>query len=529
MSISVYIAALLLLSLWILYWIVQWIRRRSLDYLPGPSPTSWLIGNMDQILRPKEAGEAELMFTKNYGTAVYMKAPFGALQYILNTSGYNFPKAADRRLRQEIIVGRGILWAEGAHHARQRKIMSPAFSFSALRGFVPLFRTTARKAVMKIRKELGGDTKTVNMLSWMHRTTLDAIGEAGFGYKFEAVEKNRENKLAKVYEHFLPKTFMDISDISIAFEAFLGSIPSWLTSLITNIPVGRFKLLRDHRRIAAEIAREIIDKQTALYLSGKEGSKDIMSLLTRANLSEDPKTKLTHAELISQMTTLLFAGHDTTANATSWFLYEVAKRTDYQIILREEVKNAKEAAFNRGDAELSIADYDSMKYMLAAMKETLRYHPIVSHLSREAGKDDVIPLDIPQKTKNGETITSVPVSKGHYVLLSLAAYNRLPQVWGSDADQWRPERFLKDIKSTQKTTVGVIGNVSSFSSGLRSCIGWRFAVLEMQAILAELLENFEFSLPENVKIIPAFAGLRTPIVKGTKEKISELPLVVKPL
>ncbi|KIJ52314.1 hypothetical protein M422DRAFT_156793, partial [Sphaerobolus stellatus SS14] len=104
--------------------------------------------------------------------------------------------------------------------------------------------------------------------------------------------------------------------------------------------------------------------------------------------------------------------------------------------------------------------------------ETLHYHPIVSNLSREAGKDGVIPLDIPQKTKNGETITSVLVSKGQYVMLPLIAYNRLPQVWGSDADQWRPERFLEDIKSTQKTTVGVIGNVSSFSSGLRSCIGY---------------------------------------------------------
>jgi cytochrome P450 len=66
--------------------------------------------------------------------------------------------------------------------------------------------------------------------------------------------------------------------------------------------------------------------------------------------------------------TLFFAGHDTTANTTPWFLYEVAKRRDYQNILREEVKSLKEVALNRGDAELSIADYDSMKYMLAAMK-----------------------------------------------------------------------------------------------------------------------------------------------------------------
>ena len=108
-------------------------------------------------------------------------------------------------------------------------------------------------------------------------------------------------------------------------------------------------------------------------------------------------------------------------------------------------------AAQRGDRELTIADLDSMKYLVAVMKvhvyyyyyyyllffllpflsltfvtpqETLRYHPILSGVTRIAGHDDDIPLGVPQKTRSGEIINSVPVSKGQRVYLSFAGYNR---------------------------------------------------------------------------------------------------------
>jgi len=231
---------------------------------------------------------------------------------------------------------------------------------------------------------------------------------------------------------------------------------------------------------------------------------------------------------LTSASTLFLAGHDTTANTTDWILYELSRNLGYQNKIREEIKSTRAAAAERGDLELTIADLDSMKYTLAAMKETLRFHPIVANRIRIAARDDVIPLAIPQKTKTGETINSIPVSRGQRIMLSFIAYHRLKEVWGSDADQWRPERFIEGINGPVKATVGVMSNLVSFSSGLRSCIGWRFAVLEMQAILIELVENFEFSPPPgNVEIIGGAAGVMVPMVKGSAERRAILPLTIK--
>ena len=58
------------------------------------------------------------------------------------------------------------------------------------------------------------------------------------------------------------------------------------------------------------------------------------------------------------------------------------------------------------------------------LQEVLRYHPIVYHLVRTAGKDDVIPLSEPINTVNGEAVSEIPIGKGQSLMFSICAYNR---------------------------------------------------------------------------------------------------------
>lgn len=146
----------------------------------------------------------------------------------------------------------------------------------------------------------------------------------------------------------------------------------------------------------------------------------------------------------------------------------------------------------------------------------MRLHPILWHISRYAGKDDVIPLAQPIVTKSGKHISSIPVSKGTKVKLSLCAYNRLPSIWGEDADRWNPMRWV-NMDSSKQTSVGVYSNLLTFSAGIRSCIGWKFAVIELQAILASVLEKFEFAMPPDADKHPVCRKptlVMTPIVDG---------------
>jgi len=80
-----------------------------------------------------------------------------------------------------------------------------------------------------------------------------------------------------------------------------------------------------------------------------------------------------------------------------------------------------------------------------------------------------------------------------------------------------------------KDTVGVYGGVLTFASGTRTCIGWRFSVMELHALAIEILENFELSFPKDVSIrrVPAIA--MTCMVDGELEKGVQMPLHITPV
>jgi DNA-binding cell septation regulator SpoVG len=59
----------------------------------------------------------------------------------------------------------------------------------------------------------------------------------------------------------------------------MGWIPQWMIGLFLNMPSRRLQRLHDYMDVALGVAREVVHRQTALYTSGKEGSKDIMSIL----------------------------------------------------------------------------------------------------------------------------------------------------------------------------------------------------------------------------------------------------------
>ncbi|KAI0299334.1 cytochrome P450 [Multifurca ochricompacta] len=81
----------------------------------------------------------------SFGQDHLMVADPKALQYILHTSGYNFVKRPPVVKIMELMFGKGIIWAHGETHQRQRKVMTPAFFAPQLKTFLSLFQNTASK------------------------------------------------------------------------------------------------------------------------------------------------------------------------------------------------------------------------------------------------------------------------------------------------------------------------------------------------------------------------------------------------
>ncbi|KAN0129558.1 cytochrome P450 [Lactarius tabidus] len=513
-----------------------YLRRRnsSLRKLQGPeSPSLWL-GNESQIRYQNEVGEHEFKWMRRYGTAWRRTGTLGvdhlslvdpkALQYVLHTSGYHYPKGKEVTQSIKLVIGQGVVWAHGTTHQRQRKIMTPAFFAPQLRTFLPLFQDMALKLVQKWKDEVISLHPTgqplVNVTPWLSRATLDVIGEAGFDFHFGSLD-DEKTPLAKHYENLFVDSTLYPSRLDVVFRALWRYIPEPMLHFVRYLPSREYRRFRSYSDYVRSFAQGLI-KESMIRGDGK----DMMSVLLRANSSENPNSKMSNDEIIDQISTLLLAGHDTTSNTLTWFLWEVAKHPESQDRIRAEIEAVRA---QKGEERISPADLDNMVYTQAALKESMRLHPIIWILRRTAGRDDVIPLAFPVTTRSGEQISSIPVRKGTPIDILIGAYNRLPEIWGPDADEWNPDRFL-NIDKTNQTTLGLFANLLNFSGGLRGCIGWRFAVMEIQVLATTLLENFAFSLPpqsEKTRIYRKPGGMMIPMVEG--EQGIWMGLIVKAL
>ncbi|KAK1219199.1 hypothetical protein PQX77_018095, partial [Marasmius sp. AFHP31] len=381
-------------------------------------------------------------------------------------------------------------------------------------------------------------SEVFNIPKWTSRATLDAIGHAGFDYNFGAME-NQENRLSKAYHNLYADMFAAPTDGAL----IIGTLFSYLPISPTRM-AGLFEYLsksdprlargREAREVAREVAKGLVEEKQGQ--GSGAGAKDVMSLLVKANMaSKDERSRMSDEELYSQMLIIFLAGHETTANSISWTLLELSRHPEIQEKLRNEIREKeRQLLLSEGrvgsECQFTAEDFESLPYLNAVVKESMRYHPVAIHSPRMALVDDVIPLSKIIKLANGEEVKEIPVERGQKVVISIAGYNRSKDVWGEDAGVFRPERWLENAESKKekggtRTSVGVYANLLTFSGGVHSCIGWRFALLEMQTFLVELISTFEFSLtPECDKIRREACRVMVPTIEGEVEKGGQCPL-----
>ncbi|KAK0496994.1 cytochrome P450 [Armillaria luteobubalina] len=519
------------------YLIYKRLTRISIANVLGPQWKSWLYGNLPELLKG-EAGEMDFKWHGQYGDIVRVRAPLGedrllvsdpkALQYIYQTSGYGFIKPPGRKELGRLINGTGILYVEGDDHKRHRKVLLPGFGASEAKFYVPVFFTHARKMMSKWKELVAAEEQSVviDIPSWTSRATLDAIGEAAFDYQFGALDDSVK-PLTNAYTNMLFDIFAIATDNStLSFCLMESWLPRWVVRFfVEKAPIKRLEHLRRSYDLIRQVAKQLLNEKYEALAADKP-KRDIMSLLVKENVSEDPKAQLNEEEILGQMNTIMFAGHETTANTLSWTFLELARHPEVQDRLRAEIREKEKLIFARGDTEFSVQDLDSMPYLTAVVKEVLRVNPIAHTIARTAAQDDVLPLSKPVTLTTGKTVQEIAIPKGTFIIASVAGYNRNKSVWGEDAHVFDPARWLRGSAS-KEVPVGVYGNLFTFAGGLRSCIGWRFAVLELHAFITEVVNNFEFSLTkESEQIRREACGIMVPTVEGEIEKGSQLPLRV---
>ncbi|KAG2062423.1 cytochrome P450 [Suillus decipiens] len=139
----------------------------------------------------------------------------------------------------------------------------------------------------------------------------------------------------------------------------------------------------------------------------------------------------------------------------------------------------------KDDSESVRLSYDSLMnlpFLDAVVRETLRLYPSLPILGRISTSATSIPLQFPVRSVSGEEINTISVAKHQAIIMSIVAANHNQAVWGEDASEWKPERWLNSTQAGVKDGVrypGVYSSMMTFLAGNRSCIGLKFAEMEI--------------------------------------------------
>ncbi|KAJ7803339.1 cytochrome P450 [Mycena leptocephala] len=488
-------------------------RQSAIHHIAGPPCPSWIFGHMPQLLLPPRYGDHEFSWQKLYGAVYRIKGCFGqdrlivsdptALQYILNSPDFFLGPTLGAVVN--LMFGESsVICARWDEHRRLRAGLNVGFTAAAVRNCLPVFRKVAETISEELEKSPKASTNVCPILS---NATLGAVSEAVLGYSLQDLGEDfvaNNNKIVQLAA--------SQSKTQILADAIGACLPSWFWRAAMYLPTTAFQIIRKERHLTEDIGRRIVRDKKDAAGKGVEIDGDVFGLLLQ-NTPDDTR-KLSEGDVVAQTALILVAGQETTANTIAWALLELARNPDFQEKLRAEGHSAS------GEGVRHVS-YDNMPLLNALIKETLRLYPAGPMSERVALQDTGIPLADSIATLTGERIDQIHVQKGQVITLAIASYQRLHSRWGDDADTFNPSRWL-DGTPYQGDAVGPYANLLSFLGGPRICLGWRFAILEMQVILCELVAKFSFAEPENMRSRPQYMNQLLPIVASGEKGLSLL-------
>ncbi|PIL33913.1 cytochrome P450 [Ganoderma sinense ZZ0214-1] len=524
----VLVAGIVLVAL-IKFW--RTLYRSPLRHLRGPRAPSVLSGHFNQLAATHQALIREWVneYGPNFKIRGFFNAPSlfttdtKAIHHVL-THSTDYCKPLDaRRLLARLSGPAGVLVTEGEQHRNQRRVMNPAFGPVQIRGLMGVFheKSLALRDYWMSQVSEDGSIRT-NVGDGISKMTLDVIGVAGFNYDFETLRTDKPtNEVNKAFQALFQSPLP---------RGTFALLARFFPILMTLFPTERTKAAAQALAVMRRFGMQLIEEKKQQIMSEKTShsvekkdvqGRDILSLLIKSNLASDvpENQRLTDEDVLAQVPTFLAAGHETTATATGWLLCELSKHPEFQQKLREELLSV--------DTDTPTMEaLNELPYLDKVVRETLRLHAPVLMVNREAQRDDVIPVSEPFVDAQCTLQREIAVKRGDMVFIGIAALQTAEGVWGEDALEFKPDRW-DDPPEAITNTPGVWGHLLTFLGGTRACIGYRFSLVELKALIFALIRAFEFELTapaEDIQAIGRFlqrAGLRG-------QEVPALPLLIRP-
>lgn len=462
----------------VLFYVLPYIRNWQIRSIPSPFPAAftnlWLLLQCRRGTRYLAVHAAH----QKYGKLVRIQphhvsvADADAIPQIYG-HGNGFLKS--EYYDAFVSIRRGLFnTRDRAEHTRKRKTVSHTFSAKSVGQFEQyihhnleeLQKQWDRRADQAVTQKDGG-WYPMDALHWFNYLAFDVIGDLAFGAPFGMLEKGRDEAEVRKSPD-APPTFAPAIEVLNRRGEVSGTIGCYptLKPYAKYLPDPFFSQGMKAIENLAGIAIARVNTRLA-------NPSDRVDLLARLMQGRDESgATLGREELTAEALTQLIAGSDTTSNTSCALLYHVLCNTQVLHKLQAEL----DAALPDANAVPMFTQVKDLPYLDAVIKETMRIHSTSS-------------LGLPRVIPPGPGITLC----GHHfpqgTVLSVPAYtiHHSTEIWGPDADTFRPERWEK-VTEKQK------GAFIPFSYGPRACVGRNVAEMELALIVATVFRRYEFEL-----------------------------------
>lgn len=392
------------------------------------------------------------------GPGVVMVAHPDAVERVLRSNRENYVKGSAYD-GARLLLGEGLVTAEGERWRRQRELANPAFRPARLRLYLDAMAACTRGL---LDGWAGRDARMLDMGAEMSRLTLSIAGRTLFGLSAE-----------------------DLSERAMAaFGTALAGIgrrgpshfqvPLWLP-----LP-GSLRLRRAIRELDG-IVYEIIGRFRAGHRRDPEAT-----LLGAYIESRDPESGegMGDRQLRDEVMTLYLAGHETTASLLAWALYLLARHPQIAERVVVELDGA------RLDDPPTMEQLKGLGYLSHVIDEVLRLYPPAWTVARNAvGEDRLLGWRVPA---------------GAIVMVSPYFTHRLEAFW-PEPKRFDPERFAPGATRARHPFAYL-----PFSLGPRICIGMQFALYEARLVLAMILTRYRVCAVGDTEVGCLAAGTLKP-------------------
>jgi cytochrome P450 len=328
-------------------------------------------------------------------------------------------------------IGESVFAADGAEWQRLRRQVNPEFTPARVDAFQELVLDK-----IDARLERWGRAPRFDIGDEMNRLVLSIAASAFFGFEDESDAETVEKALDMGGRATVTKVLFP-----------------WLAKVWK-------KPDRDIERSSRQL-----DAVLGRMLRAREGAPDRerIDLLSRL-IASRAEGNFSERTIRDQAMAVFLAGHETTGLALTWAWHLISLHPEVAARATEEVRSVL------GSRRPGLEDMRRLPYLDQVIQESLRVFPTVTTMSRNALED----------LRLGE----LPIAKGDFVQTSAWVVHRHPDFW-DDPERFDPSRF----EASRRASI-VEGSYFPFGLGHRKCVGDGFALMEMRAVLARILQGY---------------------------------------